>query len=67
MIGVADPAHPYRACLLARNFPAQQIGGVDLDVDEFAPGLLVPGKALHEAGIAIGAPVLAPHIGVDHT
>jgi hypothetical protein len=41
------------------------LGGIDFYVNELTPGLFVPGKALHEASVAVAAIMLASHIRVE--
>lgn len=65
LVGVADAAHPDRRPFLLADLRTQQGRSVDLDVDEFAPGLRVTGDPFHEPGVAVGAGVLAPGIGID--
>jgi len=65
LVGVADAAHPDLRPPLLLHLRPQQARGVDLDVDELAPGLGVTGDPLHEPGVAVGAGVLAPGVGVD--
>jgi len=43
----------------------QNLRSIHLHIDKLAPWLKMPGEAFHEAGIAVSAPVFAPHVGVD--
>ncbi len=43
----------------------EDFGGVDLDIDELSPGLLVGMETLHKTGIAIDAAVGAAGVGVE--
>jgi len=66
LVGVADAADPDLRPPLLFDLRPQEGRGVDLDVDELAPGLGVRGEPLHEPGVAVRAGVLAPGVGVDH-
>jgi hypothetical protein len=65
LVRVAYTTHPHSIWFFAGNFPLQQLGGVDFYVNKLSPGLLVPGKALHETSITVAAIVLAACVRVD--